>query len=463
MEGIMERAGHDIVGVRNSDAGIRVLLRGGVDLVLCDMHLLGANALELVDQMRAEKIDVPVVVLSAQPSIEQAITSIKAGAIDYLTKPVQPIQLDVAIAQALELTRLRRESGGLRRVSDRVPSQPLMIGEGPAHRSLLDAIAVAAPTSSTVLIEGESGTGKELVARSLHLESKRSSGPFISVNCAALPEHLVESIMFGHEKGAFTGAMKRSAGAFERADRGTLLLDEVSEMRLDLQAKLLRALQEQEFERVGGTSPIQVDVRVIATTNRELYHSVEKGLFRADLFYRLNVVPIKLAPLRDRKEDIPTMAQHFADQITRRLDRTPVELSQDLIETLIKHTWPGNVRELSHTVERALILSNGGTIESKHLCLDMATPSARLSAGFREGTGPSDPEGDGTDDMGEAVVVLDDLSISSAEEVLIQAALVRTDGNRTQAAKLLGIGVRTLRNKLNGEGKTFLTRPIKLR
>ena len=280
LEDTLEQAGHTPVGARNVPEALQVLARGDVDLVISDYRMPGLSGLEFLSLLRREGYDVPLIMLTGYASIEHAVASIKAGAVDYITKPIRPQQLELAVEQALELVRLRRENDALRREVMEFRNERQIIGDSQVMRRLMQTVAMAAPTRATVLLQGESGTGKELLARALHDQSDRRDKPFIQLNCAALPEGLIESALFGHEKGAFTGALKRVEGAFERAHRGTLLLDEVSEMRLDLQAKLLRVLQEQEFERVGGTSPIRVDVRIIATTNRKLQADAANGMFR---------------------------------------------------------------------------------------------------------------------------------------------------------------------------------------
>src|SRR6185369_15367220 len=403
--------------------------------------------------------DTPLIMLTGYASIEHAVAAIKAGAVDYITKPVQPEQLELSVNQALEVVRLRRENERLRREVMQFRNERQVIGESAAVRRVLQTVATAAPTRATVLLEGESGTGKELFARTIHVQSERRDGPFIQLNCAALPEGLVESALFGHEKGAFTGAIKRVEGAFERADGGTLLLDEISEMRLDLQAKLLRVLQEQEFERVGGSTPIKVDVRIVATTNRDLAAHAAAGHFRQDLFYRLSVIPIRLPALRERREDIPLLAHRFATQYANEIGKPITGIAPQALELLQGYDWPGNVRELQHAVERAVILSGDPVIpahafDARRFSLTGAWreqpslvdyyPANGGGAGNGNGKAPS---ANGATDK---AVVLTSLNVDEAEARLIERALEVSGGNRTRAADMLGISVRTLRNKLNG-------------
>ena len=297
--------------------------------------------------------------LTGHATIEHAVAAIKAGATDYITKPLQVDQLQHAVSQALELSRLKRENQALRDEVMEIRAAREIVAKSPAMRQVLQTVSTAAPTRATILLQGESGTGKELLARAIHDQSDRSDRAFVKLNCAALPEGLVESALFGHEKGAFTGAIKRVEGAFERAHDGTLLLDEITEMRLDLQSKLLRVLQEQEFERVGGTTTIRVDVRIVATTNRDIEQSVERGEFRRDLFYRLSVMPIHIPGLRERPDDIPILAHHFAQNAASQLGREITGITPDALSLLQRYQWPGNVRELQHAVERAVILTQG--------------------------------------------------------------------------------------------------------
>lgn len=463
LEDTLERAGHSPIGTRSVPEALQVLERGGIDLIISDYRMPGLTGLEFLQLLAREGYDIPLIMLTGYASIEHAVASIKAGAIDYITKPVRPQQLELAVDQALEFVRLRRENELLRKEVLQYRNEKQIIGDSPNIRRILQTVAMAAPTRATVLLQGESGTGKELFARAIHDQSDRRDRPFIKLNCAALPEGLIESALFGHEKGAFTGAIKRVEGAFERANRGTLLLDEVSEMRLDLQAKLLRVLQEQEFERVGGTTPIKVDVRIVATTNRELASEADRGTFRQDLYYRLSTIPILIPPLRERPEDIPVLALRFAMRMAVELNKKIEGIAQDALEALQRYPWPGNVRELQHVIERAVILSPEALIQQH--CLEgtrFGLAHSLNSHPIRTRTPISQPYGSAavsaamvTPPTGSAsgAINLESLNVADAERVLIQHALTAADNNRTKAAELLGISVRTLRNKLNGPGK----------
>jgi DNA-binding NtrC family response regulator len=452
LQDTLERAGHEPVAARGVPEALQVLARGEVDLIISDYRMPGLTGLEFLQLLAREGYDIPLIMLTGHASIEHAVASIKAGAIDYITKPVRPEQLKLAVDQALEFVRLRKENDALRREVMEFRNERQIIGDSPAIRRILQTVAMAAPTRATVLLQGESGTGKELFARAIHDQSERRDRPFIKLNCAALPEGLIESALFGHEKGAFTGAIKRVEGAFERAHRGTLLLDEVSEMRLDLQAKLLRVLQEQEFERVGGTSPIRVDVRIIATTNRDLAAEAAAGTFRQDLYYRLSVIPVQIPPLRDRPHDIPTLAYRFAIRTAAEVGKTIRGLSPAAVDLLQRYPWPGNVRELQHAVERAVILTPDEVLQP--VCFDgerFGLTESLQSSVTPARAAPATAHLDGVvmPDGGEHTVVLHTLDVGEAERVLIQRALEVTENNRTRAAELLGMSVRTLRNKLN--------------
>jgi DNA-binding NtrC family response regulator len=455
LQDTLERAGHTTVPAHNVPVALQALKHGTVDLIISDYRMPGLTGLEFLALLRQEGYETPLIMLTGYGSIEHAVAAIKAGAIDYITKPVRPEQLELAVNQALEVVGLRRENDRLRREVMEFRNERQIIGDSSPIRRVLQTIATAAPTRATVLLEGESGTGKELFARSIHTQSDRHDAPFIQLNCAALPEGLVESALFGHEKGAFTGAIKRVEGAFERANGGTLLLDEISEMRLDLQAKLLRVLQEQEFERVGGSTAIKVDVRIIATTNRDLAAFAAAGNFRQDLYYRLSVIPVRLPPLRERKEDIPLLAYRFATQYAQEIGKEISGISPQALELLHGYHWPGNVRELQHAVERAVILTGESLLplhafDGQRFGLSGAwsgpTPT-RMAGDFfgmnGDGVAAASPVPDGA-------VVLTSLNVDEAEVKLIARALVTSGGNRTRAADLLGMSVRTLRNKLNG-------------
>jgi DNA-binding NtrC family response regulator len=455
LEDTLERAGHTAIGAHNVPEALQALQRGGVELIISDYRMPGLTGLEFLQLLQQEGYDIPLIMLTGYATIEHAVASIKAGAIDYITKPVRPEQLELAVSQALEFGRLRRENDVLRREVMEFRNERQIIGDSAIMRRLMQMVSTAAPTRATVLLQGESGTGKELFARAIHDASDRRDRPFIKLNCAALPEGLIESALFGHEKGAFTGAIKRVEGAFERAHTGTLLLDEISEMRLDLQAKLLRVLQEQEFERVGGSSPIKVDVRIIATTNRDLADFSAQGHFRQDLYFRLSVLPVTIPPLRERPEDIPLLASRFAMRTAAEMGKEIKGLEPETITMLQAYGWPGNVRELQHAVERAVILSPESVLQphafdGQRFGLSHRwsgpTPHRALPA-INDRTGATG--GVAAPTIPQGAVVLTSLNIDEAEAKLIARALEVSGGNRTRAAELLGMSIRTLRNKLN--------------
>jgi DNA-binding NtrC family response regulator len=440
LQDTLERLGHSAIGAQNVPEALGALTRGDIDLIISDFRMPGLSGLEFLELLRDQGRDIPLIMLTGYATIEHAVASIKAGAADYITKPLQPEQLEHAVTQALELTRLKRENEALLQEVMEIRAAREIVAKSQAMREVLQTVSTAAPTRATVLLQGESGTGKELLARALHAQSDRRDRSFIKLNCAAMPEGLVESALLGHEKGAFTGAIKRVEGAFERANGGTLLLDEITEMRLDLQSKLLRVLQEQEFERVGGTSTIKVDVRIIATTNRDLEQCVERGEFRRDLFYRLSVMPIQIPPLRERPEDIPILAHHFAQRAATEAHREISAIAPEALAILQRYPWPGNARELQHAVERAVILTPGSVLTAASFETIRA-----VVAGRRSPIAVPVPAAAGDSD---ASVVLTTLDLEEAETALIERALRATGGNRTRAAELLGVTGRTLRNKL---------------
>lgn len=455
LEDTLLRAGHRAIGARNVPQALQVLTQGDIELIISDFKMPGMTGLEFLSHLREEAYDVPLIMVTGYASIEHAVQAIKAGAADYITKPVRPEQLEHAVAKALQVARLRKENDVLRQEVMALRNERQIIGESPIMRRLLQTVATAAPTRATVLLQGESGTGKELVARALHDQSDRADGPFIKLNCAALPEGLVESALFGHERGAFTGAIRRVAGAFERAHGGTLLLDEISEMRLDLQAKLLRVLQEQEFERVGGTAPIKVDVRIIATTNRDLAVEAEAGRFRRDLYFRLSVIPIQIPALRERGDDVPLLAYRFAAHSASETKKEIAGISPDALALLQRHDWPGNVRELQHAIERAVILASGPMLlpvhfDGQRFGLAQSAGGSR-DRGLRGGMAELQ---NGSAGLESGRVVLSSFDLADAESQLISRALQITEGNRTRAAELLGLSVRTLRNRLNAQPKS---------
>jgi DNA-binding NtrC family response regulator len=452
---VLTRAGHTAHGAATVVEALQVLARETIDLVISDYKMPGLNGLEFLQLLQQEGFDVPVIIVTGYGTIEHAVTAIKAGAVDYVTKPIRAQQLELAVEQALEFVRLKRENDKLHRELMQARHEREIIGDSASMRRIQQTLATVAPTRATVLLQGESGTGKELIARAIHDQSDRRNKPFVKLNCAALPDGLIESALFGHEKGAFTGAVKRVEGAFERAHGGSLLLDEISEMKLELQAKLLRVLQEQEFERVGGNAAIRVDVRVIATTNRDLAARAAAGEFRQDLYYRLAVVPIVIPPLRERPDDIPSLAYRFAVATAAEIGKELRAIAPETLQLLQSYPWPGNVRELQHAVERAVILSSDPVLmphafEAQRL--GSASALAQQALRRTTPTGIAISVHGGGSLLPPNAVVLTSFNVNEAERILIERALQATGNNRTRTAELLGISVRTLRNKLNGPG-----------
>lgn len=460
---VLNRAGFEVVVAENGVMGLDLLQKETFHLVITDIRMPEMGGLEMMQKIKVSQPGVPVVIITGFATVDTAIEAMKKGACDYILKPF-PAEVIVATVKRVlaEMLLPGDVVGGAGRstlamteslVAQKKTAHPVakqIVGQDPGWRSVLAKAKAVASSKATVLILGESGTGKEVLARYLHNESDRADGPFVALNCAALPDGLLESELFGHEKGAFTGAVTAKKGRFEHADGGTLLLDEIGEIPLHLQAKLLRVLQEEEVDRLGGKTPVKFNVHVVATTNRNLSEAVDKGEFRQDLFYRLNVIPLKLPALHKRKADIPLLAEFFIKRYSSQYKKESKPLSERSRERFMRYHWPGNVREMENMIERAVLLSQGPCLEPWDLWdedadeyMEPVFKSASSSGSVSET--PDDRE-------------MTNLSINSATEMvplreverqMIMHALQKTDNNRTHAAKMLGISVRTLRNKLN--------------
>src|SRR5262249_37240024 len=369
----LEYEGYEFVGAATGQEGLAMVERESPDLVLVDVKMPGMDGLEVLDRVRAMNEALPVVVISGHGTISTAVEATKKGAFDFIEKPFASERVLVSLRNALDQGRLRDENRSLKRA---VEVRHQMIGDSPGLKQVMAAVGRAAPTNATVLIQGESGVGKELVARTIHRNSLRSRERFVQVNCAAIPQELIESELFGHEKGSFTGATEKQVGKFEQADRGTIFLDEVADMSAKTQAKVLRVLQEGEVERLGSARTIKVDVRVIAATNKNLEEEIEKGRFREDLYFRLAVIPIHVPPLRDRSDDIPPLVRHYMDYFARENNMRPKRISAGALELLQRYRWKGNIRELRNTVERMIIMTGGDTIDIADLPEMVRSPAA---------------------------------------------------------------------------------------
>jgi DNA-binding NtrC family response regulator len=415
----------------DAEEGLKILGREPIDLILTDFKLPGMNGLEFLKSIRRVKADVPVILMTAYGSIEAAVEAMRSGANNYVLKPFSLEEIKRVVRKELEVRQLVDENRNLREELGKRYGYPNIVAKSARMQEVLAAVERVAPTNSTVLIGGESGVGKELIARAIHQHSTRSRGPFIKINCTAIPENLLESELFGYEKGAFTGATASKPGKFELADKGTLFLDEIGDVPTATQAKLLRVLQEREFERLGGTRTIKVDVRMIAATNRDLRAALEEGTFREDLYYRLNVVPIDVPPLREHKEDIPGLVEHFLAQLSKENGKQIRGVAPQAMQTLVNFHWPGNVRELQNIVERAVTFARGDSIELSDIHLDVAP--AKGSSGAPEFLPPG-------------------ITLDNWEDEMIREALHRANGNKSQAARLLGLTRNALRYRLSKIG-----------
>jgi two-component system response regulator PilR (NtrC family) len=428
----LRQAGHDVVLAEGGEQAVQALRADGFDLVITDLRMRKVDGLGVLRAAREHAPGTVVLVVTAYASTETAVEAMKLGAYDYLTKPFKLDEIRLTVDKALERKRLHDENQALRRELARARGPAKFVGRSAVVRQVLETVRKAAESNSTVMITGESGTGKELVAHAIHEEGARRDGPFVSVNCGAIPEGLMESELFGHVKGAFTGAVASTPGLFAAAEGGTLFLDEITEIPASVQVKLLRAIQEREVRRVGDTRDVKVDVRVIAASNRDLTRAVAEGRLREDLFYRLNVIPIHLPPLRERREDIPLLVAHFVEKISRALGRPPKPVTPDAMAALERYHWPGNVRELENVIERAIVLGSGDALDTD------ALPPTLLGAPATDDLPVDLPPG-GLD--------LESL-LDRVERRYLELALRRTGGVQTRAAELLGLSFRQFRYKL---------------
>jgi two-component system response regulator AtoC len=425
-----------VIGLHLSSAGYQVKAAGSAeeavklaadaDLILTDLKLPGMDGLAFLEQIRGQNVYAPVIVMSAFGTVEIAVDAMKKGAADFLPKPFSLDHLSVVVEKALEVRKLREENRDLKEQLGHRYKFENIIGHSTPMQEIFATILRVAPTRATVLLAGESGVGKDMIARAIHHHSPRKDKPFVKINCTAIPENLMESELFGYEKGAFTGANISKPGKFEIANTGTVMLDEIGDVPASIQVKLLRVLQEREFERLGSNKVMQTDVRVIAATNVDLRAALEQGRFREDLYYRLNVVPMNIPPLRERKEDIPYLADHFAKKFSG-------ELSEGAIERMQNYYWPGNVRELENVVERSILLALGPRVEAEDVRIESAQRSKPVSA-------------DGDHFLPEG------MTLDQYEQSILREALKRADGNKSQAARLLGLTRNALRYRLSQMG-----------
>jgi DNA-binding NtrC family response regulator len=427
----LESAGFDADGAASAEQAMP--LAAMADLIITDLRLPGIDGLQFIQQLQARGVQAAIIVVTAHGSIEAAVDAMKLGAADFLQKPFSLDHLAAIVQKVMVLQSLRAENQRLREELDRRYQFDNIIGRSPAMREIFHTVERVAPTRATVLLAGESGVGKDMIARAIHQHSPRKNHAFVKINCTALPENLMESELFGYEKGAFTGATASKPGKFEQADQGTAFLDEIGDVPGSIQVKLLRILQERQFERLGSNVTRQVDVRVIAATNVDLRAALEEGRFREDLYYRLNVVPISIPPLRERKEDIPFLAIHFLNKLSEDLGASAKEISAPALDRLLSHSWPGNVRELENTIERSLVLASGEILQAA----DIRIEAPRNASAFAPQQAPLLPEGE---------------TLEHWEQMMIREALRRANGNKSQAARILGLTRNALRYRLSQMG-----------
>ena len=424
--------GHSVRCVGDAETGLRTLAAEPADLVVTDLKLPGMSGLEFMQAAKRINASVPMIVMTAYGSVETAVEAMKAGASDYVLKPFTMAEMKLVIHKELDVQRVRDENRSLKEALGKRYQFQNIVARSSKMQEVLALVERVAATNSTVLIGGESGVGKDLIARAIHQNSRRASGPFIKINSTAIPDNLFESELFGFEKGAFTGATMAKPGKFELADKGTLFLDEIGDVPAPIQVKLLRVLQEREFERLGGTRTLKVDVRLIAATNRDLRAALEEGTFREDLYYRLNVVPIDIPPLREHKEDIPDLVDHFFNRFARENGKDIHAITPAALKLLMDYHWPGNVRQLENIVERGVALAAGPVLDVDDIHLDQRGPAAATLSAGASGV-PFLPEG---------------MTLELWEDEMIREAMRRANGNKSEAARLLGLSRNALRYRL---------------
>ncbi len=430
----LESLGYEVDGAANAEQGLSSA--GAADLVITDLRMPGMDGIQLIKQLQVRGVRSAVIVMTAHGSVENAVEAMKLGAADFLQKPFSLDHLTTVVEKVMSVQALRDENRRMRDELDGRYQFDNIIGRSASMREIFQTVERVAPTRATVLLAGESGVGKDMIARAIHHHSPRARHAFVKINCTALPENLMESELFGYEKGAFTGASVSKPGKFEQADQGTAFLDEIGDVPGNIQVKLLRILQERQFERLGSNLTRNVDVRVVAATNVDLRAALEEGRFREDLYYRLNVVPINIPPLRHRREDIPFLALHFVNKLSKDLGSRAKELSPAAVDRLLEHSWPGNVRELENTIERSLVLASGETLQASDMRIE-APRNSSAQATVASQTQPLLPEGE---------------TLEHWEQMMIKEAMRRANGNKSQAARLLGLTRNALRYRLSQMG-----------